>query len=61
MTWIGILIFAFVLSCFEMDTVLMAGLNEILNSHYSTNVYWLIVFVIATIAGLIELYHNSKR
>lgn len=61
MSWSGVLIFAFILKCFEMDKVLISGLNEVLSTNYSTDVYWLIAFIIAIVVGIIELYANNKR
>lgn len=60
MSWIGVLIFAFILKCFEMDTILMSGMNEVLGTNYSTNVYWLIAFVVTFITFIVESFSKNK-
>ena len=49
------LIIAGLLTCFNMDEILIAGTNEILGTDFSTNVYWLIAFIISVIIALIKL------
>ena len=49
------LIIAWLLTCFNMDEILIAGTNEILGTDFSTNVYWLIAFIIGVIMTIIEL------
>ena len=61
MSFAGVLIFAFILKCFGMDTTLISALNEVLGTHYSPKVFWLITFVIAIIVGIIELFINKKN
>ena len=60
MSWAGVLIFAFILKCFEFDRILISGLNEVLGTSYTTNVYWLIAFVIAIITFIGEFFSKNK-
>ena len=60
MSWAGVLIFAFILKCFEMDIILISALNEVLGTNYTTNVYWLIAFVIAFITFIGEFFSKNK-
>lgn len=61
MSFTGVLIFAFILNCFGIDAILISALNEVLNTHYSNNVFWLISFVLAIIVGIIELIINKTK
>lgn len=63
MSIIGTLFFAWFLTLFNLDTILIAAVNEIFGTNYSTNVYWLTAFLIAVIGTPIEMAvrHNSKK
>ena len=61
MSFASVLVFAFILSCFGVDNVLMSALNEVLNTHYSNNVFWLFVFILAILVGVIELVINKTK
>lgn len=55
MSIVGALIFAWFLSLFNLDTILVSGINEVFGTDYSTNIYWLTAFVIGITATIIEL------
>lgn len=59
MTIFSTLVFAWFLTWFDLDTILISGLNEILGTDFSTNVYWLIAFIIA-IVGTIITYKKDQ-
>lgn len=61
MSFAGVLIVAFILNCFGMDVILISALNEVLSTHYSNNVFWLIVFILAIVVGIIELVINKTK
>lgn len=50
---ISFLITAWFLSLFDLDETLINAINEILNTQYSTNVYWLSFFIIGLILDII--------
>ncbi len=58
MSILGILIFAWFLTLFNLDTILITAVNEVLGTNYSTNVYWLVAFLIAIIVAIIEAIIN---
>ena len=55
MSIIGTLILAWFLTLFDLDTILVSAINEVLGTNYSTSVYWLAAVVIAVIGIFIEL------
>ena len=57
---IGILIFSWFLTWFKLDTILVTAVNEILGTNYSTNVYWLVAFLIAVIGTAIEMIRSRS-
>lgn len=61
MSFASVLIFTFILSCFGIDAILISALNEVLNTHYSNNVFWLIAFILAIVVGIIELIINKIK
>lgn len=61
MSIIIILIFAWFLTLFHLDTIIISGLNEVIGTNWSTNVYWLIVVIIAIIAFLFEYIIKNKQ
>lgn len=50
-----ILIVAWILTWFDIDNLVIDGLNQILNTNFTTAVYWLFFFVIAVISLLKEV------
>ena len=61
MALISTLIFAWILSCFEMDSILISALNEVIGSNYSNNVYWLLAFIIGSIGTILEFITRNKK
>lgn len=61
MSIIGTLILAWVLTWFNLDTILVSAVNEVLGTTYSTSVYWLVAVVIAVIGTLIELMVRKSK
>lgn len=61
MSIICTLIFAWILTWFDLDTILISGVNEVLGTDYSTNVYWLIAFITAILATVIEVVIKKCR
>lgn len=51
---LAVLILAWFLTLFNVDTLFVSGLNEFLGTNYSTNVYWLAAIVIAVIICIVE-------
>lgn len=58
---LGVLIFAWFLTCFNLDKILVSGINEVFGTDYSTNVYWLIVVIIAIIIKIVEYVNERKN
>lgn len=50
-----ILIVAWILTWFDIDNLVIDGLNQILNTNFTTAVYWLFFFIIAVISLLKEV------
>ncbi len=46
---IGTLIVAWILTWFDLDELIISGINEIFNTNFTVAVYWLIAFIIAVI------------
>ena len=55
MSIISALALAWFLTLFNLDVTLVSAINEVLGTTYSTNVYWLVAFVIGVIGFIIEL------
>lgn len=55
MSIVGTLIFAWFLTLFELDEILIKAVNELFGKNYSTAVYWFGAFVIGVILSIIEL------
>lgn len=50
------MILAWILSLFNLDNILIDAINQILNTNYTTAVYWLLFFVVGLIATFIKKY-----
>lgn len=48
------LILAWILTWFDLDTILINAMNEILNTDFTTAVYWLLFFIIGLTVKLKE-------
>jgi len=48
------LIIAWILTWFDLDILIIAGINEIFNTDFTVAVYWLIAFIIAVIVYVLE-------
>lgn len=46
---IGTLLLGWILTWFELDNLIIAGINQIFNKNYTTAVYWLLFFIIGLI------------
>lgn len=46
------LILAWILTWFNLDTILINAINEIFNTDFTTAVYWLLFFIIGLIVKL---------
>lgn len=55
------MILAWILSLFNLDNILIDAINQILNTNYTTAVYWLLFFVVGLIATLIKKYKGEKN
>lgn len=55
---LGVLILGWFLTLFNVDTLLVSGLNELLGTSFSTNIYWLIIIVIALIVYIVRKTQN---
>ena len=51
---IDAMILAWILSWFNLDNILVDAINQILNTNYTTAVYWLLFLVIGLIATIIK-------
>lgn len=49
MSIINALLIAWFLTLFDVDRVVVTSINEIFETSYSTNIYWLIAFIIGAI------------
>lgn len=58
---IGPMLFgAFLLSIFGFDDILINAANELLNTDYSTNVYWLVAFLVGAIGDIIIFFRKKN-
>lgn len=58
---IKMMILAWILSLFNLDNILIDAINQILNTNYTTAVYWLLFFVVGLIATIIKrLFYEHK-
>lgn len=48
------MLLAWILTCFNLDNILVEAINQILNTNYTTAIYWLVFFVIGLIVTLIK-------
>lgn len=48
------LILAWILTWFDLDTILINAINQIFNTDFTTAVYWLLFFIIGLIVKLKE-------
>lgn len=46
------LILAWILTWFDLDTILINAINQIFNTDFTTAVYWLLFFIIGLIVKL---------
>ncbi len=46
---IATLIVAWILTWFDLDKILIDGINQIFNTNYTTSVYWLMFFIVGLI------------
>lgn len=51
---LGTLVIAWILTWFNLDNLLITGINEILNTNYTVAIYWLIALVIGAIVYIIS-------
>jgi hypothetical protein len=51
---IEIMMLAWILSWFNLDDILIDAINQILNTNYTTAVYWLLFFAAGLIATIIK-------
>ena len=51
---LGTLEIAWILTWFNLDNLLITGINEILNTNYTVAIYWLIALVIGAIVYIIS-------
>lgn len=51
---IEIMTLAWILSWFNLDDILIDAINQILNTNYTTAVYWLLFFAAGLIATIIK-------
>lgn len=58
MAIISALLLAWFLSLFNLDEILIQGINEVLNTSFNTSVYWLAFFLVGAI---IEIVQAVKR
>jgi len=63
MSILGTLLFAWFLTLFDLDTILVGAVNELFGTNYSNNLYWFIAFIIAVIGTAIEVLirRHSRR
>ncbi|MBR3152384.1 MAG: hypothetical protein IKF52_02060 [Clostridia bacterium] len=54
------LICALILALFNFDNILIAGFNEVVGTHYTKNVYWLVAFIIGLIVEIIRAKNKKK-
>ena len=55
---ISMLILAWILTLFNLDQTLIAGVNEIFSTDFSTNIYWLAAFVIGVIGDVFGFFRR---
>ena len=51
---IGTMIVAWILTWFDLDSLLIAGINEIFNTDFSIAIYWVIALIIGAITWIIR-------
>lgn len=51
---IGILIIGWILTWFQLDNILIDAINQILNTNFTTAIYWLIFFIIGLFVMIIK-------
>lgn len=51
---IGTMILAWILTWFKLDEILVTAINQILNTNYTTAIYWLLFFIVGLIVMLIK-------
>ena len=51
---IGILILAWFLTLFDLDEILVDGINQIFHTEFNTSIYWLIFMLIGLIIYFIK-------
>lgn len=51
---LGTLILGWILTWFNLDNIVVEAINQVCNTNYTVVVYWLIIFVLAIIVGIIK-------
>lgn len=51
---IGTMIVAWILTWFNLDNILVNAINQILNTDYTTAIYWLLFFIIGIIVMMFK-------
>lgn len=49
------MIIAWILTWFNLDNLIVSGINQIFNTDYTIALYWLLFFVIGVIVSLIAI------
>ena len=52
------MILAWILTWFNLDNILVNAINQILNTDYTTAIYWLLFFIIGII---VMMFKKQKR
>ena len=48
-TMIWTLFIAWILTLFDLDNLIITGINEIFNTNFTVAVYWLVAFIVAVL------------
>lgn len=51
---ISTLIVAWILTWFDLDEIIVDAINQLFNTSFNTNVYWLAFFIIGFIGSIID-------
>lgn len=51
---LGTLILGWILTWFNLDNMVVEAINQIYNTNYTVVVYWLIIFILSIIVGIIK-------
>lgn len=58
---IGTFLVAWILTWFNIDNMIVDGINQIFNTDYTVVVYWLIVFALGAIVGILQEIKEIKK